>query len=114
MIEFKEGEKQINFSNNKRIELLFPIKACILSGNQIIVLLAIPRGTIFNRNVLSYNDQGEFIWQIEEFRNIDLIGQCPNFEIEKIGNTIKLWNWCGYVFFVNLENGKIISYEYLK
>ncbi len=107
-------ENEIVFSNGEKISLPYPIKQSIVLSGNIILLLSVPLKTIYNENVLAFDTSGKFIWQIEKSETLNFMGNCPFLEMEKEEISLRLWNWCGYNYWIDPTSGKILKEEFTK
>jgi outer membrane protein assembly factor BamB len=51
---------------DRKIDFLLPVAEAIVVGDEIIVRVEPPSGTVFNRNVFALTKQGTKLWQIQE------------------------------------------------
>lgn len=99
-------EKQV-FSFEYRIDKYKSI------GNHFIVLLSVPDGILYNENVFCFDNQGNFLWQIEKREEHN--EECPYTGIES-GNKdeLVLYRWCGVEIIADIHTGKITSAKFVK
>ncbi|MBF0316069.1 MAG: hypothetical protein HQK52_21795 [Oligoflexia bacterium] len=59
-----------------------------------------------NSNVWKLDDNGNVVWKIKIF-GTDVLGARPFVKMEYAGNKLKVDNWQGVDFYVNLTNGDL-------
>lgn len=101
--------------NNHHVNFLFPIRtAQILDGN-IIVLLAIPFNNDTVDNLYLIDSNGEIVWQSQKLKELYPTEKLLPYEqmvIDEQG--IRVTDFYGRRYFIDLSNGKIIKRDIIK
>lgn len=101
------------FSNKTIITFTNKIEIVIFFDSVLIVVLAIPASVVDNNNVVAYNIEGNFLWQIDtttksyfgEQTNCPFVGA----NLTKDEDGLLLYNWCDATLLVDHFTGKILE-----
>jgi hypothetical protein len=90
------------------------IRKEISVGDKIIILLdlftedACKSNIIMNNNVICYNCECHFLWQMENVTN-RLRGGYPIEDMELLNNVLKVYEWAGEYFILDINTGKVLK-----
>lgn len=83
------------------------IKNVIEIDNYLYVMVIFPNGhSEQNSNVWKLDGNGNIVWKIKKF-GTDVLGARPFVKMEYTGNKLRVDNWQGVDFYVNLLNGEL-------
>lgn len=103
--------------NNTEIYMNYDIKTVKYLDNKIFILLDIPKGIKLtekeNCNIFSYDDHGEFLWQVspslpKEIKSTDLI---PYIDIDIQDEKLYGFDFWGRKFHIDINNGKLLDFK---
>ena len=106
----------ITFPNGRSQVYQFEIEEYVIIDNLIFILFGMPVDFIYNRNVVSFNFDGEKIWQIEECQCEGGGFNCRYSGIfsEENSNKLRLYNTSGFSLLVDPYSGEILEREFTK
>ncbi len=103
-------KNSIIFANGKNVIFDYNITKHLILGSTIIILLSVPIDKIYNKNVIAFLVNGDFLWEIQESAYQGLSKDCPFINMAKIAeNEILLFNWCDVILRVEANTGKILE-----
>lgn len=111
--DYQIDSHKIKFDNGNEVEFDFPVQSTIVHHEKVIVLLDTVGG-ICNQNIFAVNNDAQILWQIERSENLDLIGECPFTSISIRENNLSAFNWCGFRFTFDINNGSVLDQYFTK
>ena len=105
-----DGTKLRLLKNKKELSFDFTIRTVLHIENVYIVLLLIPSGVNYERNVFGINNDGVILWQVDALPFYP--GGSKNCHYSKIhneNNKLTLLNWCSFYFIVDPYTGKVLE-----
>ncbi|MDB5132989.1 MAG: hypothetical protein JWR02_2738 [Mucilaginibacter sp.] len=114
MKEYTIDERKLVFGNGNTLEFDFAIMKVIDQNERIYVMLDVFGDNFYNQNIFAVSGSGELLWQIEKSNELDSIGHCPFIDFEITESLLISWNWCGFRFRVDINNGKIVDSTFTK
>ena len=114
-MEFKVGDNQIILSDNSKINLPFPVKKVLVINEQLFVLIDDDLGRKYgdhslDRNVYSFSNKGDMLWQIEPSSHGSKDQPKPYMDIKLEDNIVTAYNWIGVDYEVDNTTGAIKAF----
>lgn len=100
-----EYEGKILKIDGREIQLRHPIQSLVKKDNLIVVLLKAPSGTNDETNILAFDETAQLVWEIDPPGTTQ---ECqPYVEMRETDSQIIVFNWNGYSYDLDLEDGSV-------
>lgn len=101
--------KTLTYSNGSSFDFEYPIDKVLETEGVLIVLLDIPNGVFYHRNVFAFDVTGDYLWQMTDVELYYTTTWCPfTGVIINDKKELVLFNWCDTAVIVEPQTGNII------